>query len=702
MARDAVAFDRVAVLDWSSAGVPTRGRDSIWLGVADAAGIAARNLPTRAAAEAALHDLVRDSVDGGARLLLGVDFPLGYPDGFARALTGSDDPLAVWDWLAARITDGADNRHNLRDVAAMANAVFPGAGPFWGNGAKAEVPGLSRTKPALPPGLAAHRTTEAAARAAGARPKTVWQLAGAGSVGAQALVGLPVLHRLRRAHGAQLTVWPFAPPTAPVVMAEVYPSLLADTVAAACARDPALVRDAAQVRLLAAALLRLSRSGGLGLLFDQHHGQAPREGWILGVGAEATLRGAVPALDADDGTIPVDAAHGRMRTALRPVTGVEDYATQAATGRVLARTVTARRAHPAQDNAAVDGYGFGHAATGAGAQRLPLVAGRAAAGRPFAEIVPQGAALRVLTGALLPGGVDTVLPDEDVAVDGAEVAFDGPVTRGANIRQAGEDMAAGAPALPEGHQLRAPDLALLTALGVATVPVRRRLRVGVLSTGDEVVPDPDRPAVPHAVWDANRPMLLSLVAGWGHAAVDLGHAADDASEIAARLDDGAARCDAILTSGGASAGDEDHLAAILRARGRLSVRRVALKPGRPFLFGAWRDVPVLGLPGNPVAALVCALVFGHPALSMLAGSGWPEPAGFAVPAAFARDKAAGRREFLRARLNAGGAAEVFAGEGSGRISGLAWATGLVDLPEGACRIRPGDPVRFLPYASFGV
>lgn len=699
---DAVSFERVAILDWSSAGVPKQGRDSIWLGIADAAGVAAHNLPTRAAAEAALHDLVRDSVAGGVRLLLGVDFPLGYPEGFGRVLTGSDDPFAIWDWLAARITDDADNRHNLRAVAAMANAAFPGAGPFWGNGTKAEVPGLSRTKPTLPPGLAAHRATEAAARMAGAQPKTVWQLAGAGSVGAQALVGLPVLHRLRRAHGAQVTVWPFAPPTAPVVMAEVYPSLLADTVAAACAADPALVRDAAQVRLLAAALLGLSQSGGLGPLLDVTDSRAACEGWILGVGAEAALRGAVPAAAADDGTLTVDAALARMRAALRPVTGTEDCVTHAAAGRVLGATVTARRAHPAQDNAAVDGYGFAHAATGAGAQRLPLVAGRAAAGRPFAGPVPRGAALRVLTAALLPEGVDTVLPDEDVTADGASVGFDGPVARGANIRHAGEDVVAGAPVLPTGHRLRVPDLALLTALGVAAVPVRRRLRVGVLSTGDEIVPDPDRPAAPHAVWDANRPMLLGLLTGWGHAPVDLGHAADDAAAIAARLDDGAAQCDAILTSGGASAGDEDHLAAILRALGRLSVRRVALKPGRPFLFGAWRDVPVLGLPGNPVAAFTCALVFGHPALAALAGADWPVPAGFSVPAGFARDKPAGRREFLRARLDAGGAAEVFAGEGSGRISGLAWATGLVDLPECACRIRPGDPVRFLPYASFGV
>jgi molybdopterin molybdotransferase len=184
--------------------------------------------------------------------------------------------------------------------------------------------------------------------------------------------------------------------------------------------------------------------------------------------------------------------------------------------------------------------------------------------------------------------------------------------------------------------------------------------------------------------------------------VDLGHTGDDAARVRACLDGGMSRCDAILTSGGASAGDEDHVVALLRAEGRLSFWRVALKPGRPSAFGAWAGVPVLALPGNPVAAFVCALILGRPALSVLAGSSWPVPTGFDVPAAFSRDKAPGRREYLRARLDARGAAEIFPGEGSGRISGLSWANGLVELPDGACRVRPGVPVRFLPYASFGV
>jgi len=331
-----------------------------------------------------------------------------------------------------------------------------------------------------------------------------------------------------------------------------------------------------------------------------------------------------------------------------------------------------------------------------------LLPGRAAAGQPHDGAVPPGHALRILTGAILPAGVDTVVLEEDCATDGHRVAFDGPVKPGSNTRKAGEDVVEGDRALPAGRVLSAADLALLSALGVASVAVHRPLRVAVLSTGDEIVADPSQPAAPHQIFDANRPMLLALASGWGFVPVDLGHAPDDPAAIAAGLDRGAAEADVILTSGGASAGDEDHVSRLLRDAGALVSWRIAVKPGRPLALALWQGVPVFGLPGNPVAAFTCALVFARPALGLLSGSGWHAPQGFTVPAAFAKTKKAGRREFLRARLTADGAAEVFRSEGSGRISGLCWATGFVDLPDAACAIAPGDPVRYVPYASFGV
>ena len=158
----------------------------------------------------------------------------------------------------------------------------------------------------------------------------------------------------------------------------------------------------------------------------------------------------------------------------------------------------------------------------------------------------------------------------------------------------------------------------------------------------------------------------------------------------------------ILTSGGASAGDEDHVSRLLAERGTLTSWRIAMKPGRPLALALWGGVPVFGLPGNPVAALVCALIFARPALSLMAGAGWLEPQGFDVPAGFAKSKKPGRREYLRARIGADGRAEVFGSEGSGRISGLSWAEGLVELPDAGMEIAPGMPVRFLPFSGFGM
>jgi molybdopterin molybdotransferase len=313
--------------------------------------------------------------------------------------------------------------------------------------------------------------------------------------------------------------------------------------------------------------------------------------------------------------------------------------------------------------------------------------------------VPNGHAVRILTGALLPEGVDTVVLEEDCSTDGARVAFEGPVKKGANTRKAGEDVAAGDVVVRSGVRLGAPDMALLAATGVTEVEAFRPLRVGVLSTGDEIVA-PAATADPARTYDANRPMLLSLVRDWRMEAVDLGHVADDRGALRGILDEAAACCDAILTSGGASAGDEDHVSALLGETGGRADWRIALKPGRPLALAVWKGVPVFGLPGNPVAALVCTLIFARPAFGLLGGEGWREPQGFTIPAAFSKDKKPGRREYLRARINAEGRAEVFRSEGSGRISGLAWADGLVELGDGARTIRPGDPVRYIPYSSF--
>jgi len=396
---------------------------------------------------------------------------------------------------------------------------------------------------------------------------------------------------------------------------------------------------------------------------------------------------------------PVDQALALLEERLGPVTSADTVPLSEALGRVLAEDAVALRSNPPQPNTAVDGYGFAGGRP-EGPQALPLQEGRAAAGVPYDGTVPQGHAIRILTGAALPEGVDTVVLEEDVCTDGQSIAFNGPLKQGANTRKAGEDVSAGEVILRKGRVLTPADLALASATGLASLVVRQRLRVGVISTGDELV-EPGQAAGDGQIYDANRPMLLALMQQLGFETVDLGRIKDDRAALAAALDQAAAQADVILTSGGASAGDEDHVSALLREAGAMQEWRIALKPGRPLALGMWQGTPVFGLPGNPVAALVCTLVFARPAMGLLAGAGWSKPQGFEVPAAFAKRKKPGRREYLRARMRSG-CAEVFKSEGSGRISGLSWAEGLVELPDGAMDVAPGDPVRFIPFASFGM
>ena len=395
---------------------------------------------------------------------------------------------------------------------------------------------------------------------------------------------------------------------------------------------------------------------------------------------------------------PVDVALDGLRQRLHCVVAEETLALSAALGRILAKDVVAARANPPEPNAAVDGYGFAFAALGAGDQTLPLVEGRAAAGVPLGHPVPYGSAVRILTGAALPEGVDTVILEEDVNASPEAIAFREGVKPYANTRKAGEDKAAGDAILRAGQRLGAADLALAAATGLGALPVFERLRVGVLSTGDELV-EPGEAARAGQIYDANRVMLLALLSDMGFAPVDLGRVGDAREALRARLDAAAMEADVILTSGGASNGDEDHVSALLREAGAMQEWRIAVKPGRPLALGMWQGTPVFGLPGNPVAALVCTLVFARPAMGVLAGRGWSAPQGYALPAAFEKRKKAGRREYLRARVR-DGQVEVFASEGSGRISGLSWAEGLVELPDGAVDVARGDRVRFVPYGSF--
>ena len=403
--------------------------------------------------------------------------------------------------------------------------------------------------------------------------------------------------------------------------------------------------------------------------------------------------------------IAVAAAQALLRERIAPVVGVEAVPLAEAAGRCLAAPVTAARDVPAFDNAAVDGFAFAFnpAIRDAGAT-LRLAPGRAAAGHPYPDALPPGSAVRVLTGAVMPAGADTVaLQEESVVADGA-VTLPRGLKAGANRRRAGEDVRAGQSVLAAGLRLRPQEIGLAAELGLAALPVFARLKVAVLSTGDELL-EPGAPHRPGAVYDANRPILAALLRALPVAVTDLGIAPDDPAEVRRILTAAAAGHDVVLTSGGASKGDEDHVVRTVQREGRLDFWQIAMKPGRPLAFGRLGGAVFVGLPGNPVATMVCFLLFARPVLLRLAGAAWHTPTGLPVPAGFAASKRAGRSEYLRGRLAAteGGLAALrIEREGSGILTSMVEAQGLIELGPEVEEVRPGAPVPFLSFAELGI
>jgi molybdopterin molybdotransferase len=373
-----------------------------------------------------------------------------------------------------------------------------------------------------------------------------------------------------------------------------------------------------------------------------------------------------------------------------------------ALGRTLAEDIAAPIAVPGYDNSAVDGYAVRFDDLDPARPTTLRCVDRIAAGHDPAGALASGAAARIFTGAILPEGADVVIMQEDCERDGEKVIIRPGIKRGANTRRAGEDVAPGSIALRAGRRLGPADLGLLAALGFVEVPVRRKLLVALLSTGDEVR-EPGELLRHGQIHDANRYILTGLLERVGVEVSDHGIVGDDLARLGDALREAAAESDLIITSGGVSTGEEDHVRAAIANDGSLYFWRLAIKPGRPVAMGQIGATPLAGLPGNPVAALLTFALVARPMIEAL-GATTPHVARrFRVVADFAYKKRAGRREYVRASLDRveGGLAKArrYHKEGAGMLTSLTETDGLVELAEAATRLEPDTEVDFVPYGE---
>jgi molybdopterin molybdotransferase len=372
--------------------------------------------------------------------------------------------------------------------------------------------------------------------------------------------------------------------------------------------------------------------------------------------------------------------------------GVEQVALRGAVGRILAHDVLAPVDLPPFDNSAVDGYAMRHADLKSGQPTLLPVHGKTFAGHAPAGGLPPGMAARVFTGAMLPDGADTVQMQEDSEARADGVLIRPGLARGANRRQAGEDIARGQCAVAAGRRLMPPHVGLLAALGLQQVDVRTALTVALFSTGDEIV-EPPAPLPPGKIYDANRAMLAAWLTRLGAVVRDCGILPDDATLTRERLVQAAEASDVVLTSGGVSMGEGDHVKDAIAAIGELTFWRVAIKPGRPVALGRVGKTPLLGVPGNPVAAQITLALVGWPLLDRLGGAAFEAPVRLLVRSDFAYRKKAGRREYVRVSVDANSLARRYPKDGAGILTSLTHTNALVELPEELTQVAPGDLVR---------
>ena len=389
-----------------------------------------------------------------------------------------------------------------------------------------------------------------------------------------------------------------------------------------------------------------------------------------------------------------------LLAALSPVDGCETLPIVAAQKRVLFRDIVAPFDVPAHTNSAMDGYALRIADLAADDETRLSVIGTALAGNAFSGIVGAGQAVRIMTGAVLPHGADTVVAQEDVRIDGEALLVPSGQKAGQHVRLAGEDLARGKPALCAGKRLGPAEIGLLASLGIGEVTVRRRLRVAFFSTGDEVAPI-DRPLAPGEIYDSNRYTLFGMLTQLGVDLIDMGIVGDDPAALELALGQASAQADVIITSGGVSVGDADYVRDITARLGDVKFWKLNIKPGRPMAFGRIGDAWLFGLPGNPVAVMVTfQQVVSDALLTLMGCAPLPVRPSFKVPCLSAIKKPQGRREFARGVLVLDGdrwAVRLTGEQGSGILSSMSNANCFIVLPEAGQAIAVGDLVDVQPF-----
>ena len=398
--------------------------------------------------------------------------------------------------------------------------------------------------------------------------------------------------------------------------------------------------------------------------------------------------------------MPVTDALALLRERVTMVVDPETVELRSALGRILSADIIADRSVPPHDNSAVDGYAVFFEDLNADSDTRIPVTGRVAAGYPLERRARRGEAIRIFTGAPMPDGMETVFMEEDCEADGNDVILPAGLKQGANRRKKGEDIEQGSVILKAGQRLRPQELGLAASVGLQELKVMGTLRVAVFSTGDEVC-DPSDQAPEGSIFDANRYSVMSMLEGMSCHVTDLGILPDDEETIALAIGGAAKDHHVIVTSGGVSAGEEDHVKAAVERHGSVDFWRLAIKPGRPIALGRIGDAAFIGLPGNPVAAMVTFMVIARSVLLMLMGASETVAPRYAVTAEFDHQKKTGRREWLRAILSetagAGLSVKKFRSSGAGVLTSMVAADGLVELPEDIESVAPGDVVQFLPF-----